>query len=313
MKYSKLAGMGMVLGLLSAAFAPGCGGSSVEPGSGNDVAPEHVRVDAAAIAALKPGESLTLDVRQAANFVYHVMDAKNLDLGRVVIKNDAGEVPAKDVIDPLLKAPYSPLEAANNEFVVTGNVDNFDELRAADRDILVKGKMLTIQDGKGPSSQPQTNNPCIDQAIYQAVSGVQGLWASYSVVACPPPSPSCNAASNGSSNYLFCNYVSSWDNAQAYCASQSMHLAVINDKAEEDFIYGTANGYSTQKWWIGLNDRDVEGQYVWDGGSSSYVNWAPGEPNNAGNEDCGQINRYYPTHGWNDEPCYLAYRFVCEQ
>lgn len=57
--------------------------------------------------------------------------------------------------------------------------------------------------------------------------------------------------------------------------------------------------------WIGLNDEAVEGTFVWyDQSPITYTNWAPGEPNNSGNEDCVQI---YPTGSnpgkWNDLSC----------
>lgn len=31
-----------------------------------------------------------------------------------------------------------------------------------------------------------------------------------------------------------------------------------------------------------------------------------------GDEDCGQLLRFYPDLGWNDEPCAQALFFVCE-
>ena len=51
-------------------------------------------------------------------------------------------------------------------------------------------------------------------------------------------------------------------------------------------------------FFIGLNDRDDEGNYVWSNGEplcpGSYTNWAPGEPNNNDNldpdgQDCAQL------------------------
>ena len=41
----------------------------------------------------------------------------------------------------------------------------------------------------------------------------------------------------------------------------------------------TQSGYYC---WIGYNDIDNEGTFVWDDGSTStYTNWADGEPNDA--------------------------------
>ena len=41
--------------------------------------------------------------------------------------------------------------------------------------------------------------------------------------------------------------------------------------------------------WIGLNDLETEGTWVWaDGSDSTYRHWAPNEPNDSGGvQDCG--------------------------
>ena len=54
--------------------------------------------------------------------------------------------------------------------------------------------------------------------------------------------------------------------------------------------------------WIGINDRDNEGTFIWaDGTESAYTRWSSGEPNDyRGNEDCGET---FPNEYWNDNPC----------
>ena len=61
----------------------------------------------------------------------------------------------------------------------------------------------------------------------------------------------------------------------------------------------TQSGYYC---WIGYNDIDNEGTFVWDDGSTStYTNWADGEPNDAiGNTNC--VHTYH-TGEWNDGYC----------
>ena len=50
---------------------------------------------------------------------------------------------------------------------------------------------------------------------------------------------------------------------------------------------------------IGLGDDAVEGLFVWaTGEATNYVNWAPGEPNNVGNEDSVELGGYSGL--WND-------------
>ena len=41
-----------------------------------------------------------------------------------------------------------------------------------------------------------------------------------------------------------------------------------------------------------------------------YDNWAPGEPNNSGGEDCTHFN-WFGTQ-WNDLSCFSTQPYVCE-
>lgn len=84
-----------------------------------------------------------------------------------------------------------------------------------------------------------------------------------------------------------------WDQAQATATSNGAHLAVIRSPAEEAWIAQTFGA----GLWIGYTDAAVEGQWVWvTGEPTTHTNWCPGEPNNASNEDHGQITNC----GWND-------------
>jgi len=108
---------------------------------------------------------------------------------------------------------------------------------------------------------------------------------------------------NGHDYYLL--DTSNWTDAQAKAVSMGGHLATIGSQAEQNWVFQTFNAYDSvnRLYWIGLNDRAVEGQYVWASDEQpAYTYWAPGEPNNAGNEDV--VAMYYLGHsasgGWND-------------
>ena len=74
-----------------------------------------------------------------------------------------------------------------------------------------------------------------------------------------------------------------------------MRLARIDSSKEHKWIIGE---FGQKKAWIGLNDRNKEGNYVnVDGCRRRFVTWAEGEPNNKGNEDCVQM---WNRKGWND-------------
>ena len=91
--------------------------------------------------------------------------------------------------------------------------------------------------------------------------------------------------------------------AQAYAQSFGANLISVQSSAENaDLVQALSNqGFAGQVIWIGYSDATNEGTFTWyDGSSVSYTNWAPGEPNNAGDEDCTQI---YPDGSWNDLNC----------
>ncbi|MGF1601254.1 MAG: DUF4347 domain-containing protein [Thermosynechococcaceae cyanobacterium] len=99
--------------------------------------------------------------------------------------------------------------------------------------------------------------------------------------------------------YVLTDGVKSWQDAQAEAESIGGNLVTINDADEEVWLkhtFGTAEGF-----WIGINDRQVEGQFEWvSGETSTYTNWAPGEPNNGrGNQDYGWMN-YGASKQWDD-------------
>ncbi len=77
--------------------------------------------------------------------------------------------------------------------------------------------------------------------------------------------------------------------AKMSAASVGGHLAVIQSAAENIFI---ANALNAAQAWIGFDDSDVEGKFVWHTGQLiTYDNWAPGEPDNdPPGEDFTEIN-----------------------
>ena len=125
----------------------------------------------------------------------------------------------------------------------------------------------------------------------------------------------CDMDWDGDHAYLFCTDTKSWTDAQAYCNSYGYNMAAPQDAAENAWVnkvvYKIAG--SSVKWWFGYNDRTTEGTWEWeDGSTSSYTDWASGEPNDAGSgEDCAQFGRF-TNKGWNDEPCSSTFYFVCE-
>lgn len=79
-----------------------------------------------------------------------------------------------------------------------------------------------------------------------------------------------------------------WEEANQYAERFGAFLATVRSKEENkwiDSVFGVKNK------WIGINDREKEGEYVWASGEkNAYTNWNTGEPNNYGTgEDYGHI------------------------
>lgn len=121
----------------------------------------------------------------------------------------------------------------------------------------------------------------------------------------------------------------SWDDAKIAAEGLTKngaqgYLATITSQAENDYLLGKLIGDG----WFGASDAQTEDDWKWVTGPETgtsfwqglgdgspvgglFSNWASGEPNNAGNEDCAQF--YSSGSGWNDLPCdgpYLNYYVV---
>lgn len=90
--------------------------------------------------------------------------------------------------------------------------------------------------------------------------------------------------------------------AQALAQTLGANLVSIQSQAENDCIMSSLNSMGQAGViWIGFSDEVTEGSFVWyDQSPIVYTNWAPGEPNQSGNEDCTQI---YANGQWNDLSC----------
>ena len=89
------------------------------------------------------------------------------------------------------------------------------------------------------------------------------------------------------------------EQARQECETQGYTLATVRSSDENSVMTSTATQNSN--CWIGYNDINTEGTFVWDDGSTStFTNWASGEPNQSGDEDCVHT-RGDPD--WNDENC----------
>ncbi len=126
--------------------------------------------------------------------------------------------------------------------------------------------------------------------------------------ACP-----CPVVSYDGHAYQFCTGADRWNGAREACDEfAGYHLVTLDDAAENAWVAASAATFSNAPWWIGLNDREKEGEWRWtDGQAPSFTAWAEGEPNNSwGNEDCAELTP--GAASWNDEGCNEFQNYVCE-
>ncbi|XP_078621334.1 C-type mannose receptor 2-like [Branchiostoma floridae x Branchiostoma japonicum] len=113
----------------------------------------------------------------------------------------------------------------------------------------------------------------------------------------------CYKAFNTPKNFL---------DASSTCAADGGTLAMPKDASTNAFLLTLKNAVHRPGWfWFGLVDHHREGGWEWIDGTplGSYRSWGPGEPNNAGDEDCAE---FFPT-SWNDASCSRTDRkFICQ-
>ncbi|XP_013367691.1 PREDICTED: C-type lectin domain family 17, member A isoform X2 [Chinchilla lanigera] len=109
--------------------------------------------------------------------------------------------------------------------------------------------------------------------------------------------------------YYFSPSTKSWDNARKFCQENYSHLVIIDSLAEHNFV-ATAHG-SSRTYWLGLNDKEREGDWRWlDGSPVTLSFWEPQEPNNNLGEDCASMNK---GGTWNDLSCTKTTYWICER
>ena len=117
-----------------------------------------------------------------------------------------------------------------------------------------------------------------------------------------------------------------WDGALQKCADEGFMLASLYSASDAALLKAAALS-SDQNVWIGANDRDVEGHWVWADGVSLAARgfgqvadgeyqrppWSAGEPNNHGGEHCARFDLRHSAGALNDFRCNAVGAFACER
>lgn len=109
---------------------------------------------------------------------------------------------------------------------------------------------------------------------------------------------------------------STWIEATNACLNKEGQLVKIGNEAMNDFIADFLKP-SDLPFWVGLNDRDLEGHFKWltPDGKVNYTNWASEEPKSMSDPLCVQINSNWgkATKSWIDDYCSVKAAFICEK
>ena len=101
-----------------------------------------------------------------------------------------------------------------------------------------------------------------------------------------------------------------WAQARAICKASHGHLVIMETREEFQAINAYLN--SGGHYWIGANDLDQEGVYVWDSSGVSvkdtFSKWAYNPVPEHHDHDCVYQHNYL----WYCGNCAEHYSFVCE-
>ena len=147
-----------------------------------------------------------------------------------------------------------------------------------------------------------------------SVPGNFNLWNWFPHVSCPsdvgnslckPPAQyyqgSCYTLSDAKGNF---------QQAKESCQKIQGYLAQITSVGENRFIE-QMNGAQQVERWIGYNDLESHGTWVWEGSSTktAYSNWQNSYPQ-TGEGDC---TAFQPNGTWVNQHCAKVQKYVCEK
>ncbi|XP_007488315.1 collectin-10 isoform X2 [Monodelphis domestica] len=104
----------------------------------------------------------------------------------------------------------------------------------------------------------------------------------------------------------------SYRESLTHCRIRGGMLAMPKDERANQVIAKYVSDSGFFRVFIGVNDLEREGQYVFTDNTplQNYSNWKEGEPNDPnGHEDCVEM---LSSGHWNDTECHLTMYFVCE-
>jgi hypothetical protein len=154
-----------------------------------------------------------------------------------------------------------------------------------------------------------------DPAIHPNAAEVcDGVDSDCSALADDDPACPCPAVVIDGSEFALCNLPVTWEEAAASCAARGLALARVDSATQSRALYEEAMKANKVPWWIGMNDRAVEGTWLWhDGSAVGETFWKKGEPDNSTcNQDCAVLKSGSKGR-WHDTHCAQRRPFICRK
>jgi hypothetical protein len=131
-------------------------------------------------------------------------------------------------------------------------------------------------------------------------------------VADDAPECACPEQEIAGARFALCDRAVSWSRAAELCAGRGARLAYFDSREQSRLLARAARAARESEWWIGLSDREREGDRGWHGGSPVALrDWAPGEPDDyACAQDCVAIEEDEGGR-WRDMSCATPQPFAC--
>ncbi|XP_063775576.1 collectin-11 isoform X1 [Pseudophryne corroboree] len=169
---------------------------------------------------------------------------------------------------------------------------------------------------QGPNGDPGLPCECgqLRKAVGEMDIRVAQLTTELKFVknALPSPAVVAGVRETDTKIYLLVKEEKKYTEAQAYCQGRGGTLSMPKDETTNSLIASYINQAGLTRVFIGINDLDKEGHFVYSDRSAmqTFNKWRQGEPNNAyDEEDCAEM---VSSGGWNDVSCFITLYFICE-
>jgi hypothetical protein len=235
-----------------------------------------------------------------------------LDSGGLLAKRCFADTNCRAAFATALEQAAAALERLDQSGVIERWFGIIDVAARADRR---KARAKSVREARAKLRAYVRARPAQLRAALACVSSDPAIAAACA----PPPAPECRPLTVAGADFFLCAAPRTFSEAEADCRAQGLTLARIDDAEQNRALAAAAGRQSPERFWIGANDRNVEGELRWLGGapvSSGFSAFAPGQPDDAAcGEDCVALRGDRPGRSgggsWSDGHCEQRRPYVC--